>query len=249
MIHKKRATIPCAHCGVIFKPRNDHQRLCSLKCKGAVYSARMQAVEFCKRGHPLKGNKRSNGQCATCRSEDLRAATIAKGVRPKWMDVCVRGHPLTSDNLKKNKRGHLVCLTCHRDKERERKRALGARPLVRTKDREVCNAGHVLTDATRRKGKRHAGECLICHRLRQQKVWDKESRQYAHAIVSDPCAYCGGEGGALDHIVARKNGGLDHWSNFTAVCHSCNSRKRTKSMLLFMCEAVTAPEIKVRKAT
>lgn len=58
-----------------------------------------------------------------------------------------------------------------------------------------------------------------------------KSTQY---LRNDPCAYCGGPAQALDHIVPREGGGDDDWTNLTAACNSCNSKKRTKSLLMFL---------------
>lgn len=53
-------------------------------------------------------------------------------------------------------------------------------------------------------------------------------------VRADPCAYCGGEGGTLDHIIpkARATPGVAHvWLNFTAACGPCNSTKSNRKML------------------
>lgn len=50
----------------------------------------------------------------------------------------------------------------------------------------------------------------------------------------DLCAYCGGPGEHIDHIVPRSVGGDDDWTNFTMACGSCNSSKGTKSLLIFL---------------
>lgn len=41
-------------------------------------------------------------------------------------------------------------------------------------------------------------------------------------LLSDPCSYCGGAGGEIDHIDALGDSG---WQNLTAACRSCNSSK------------------------
>lgn len=58
-----------------------------------------------------------------------------------------------------------------------------------------------------------------------------EERGYAGVLESDVCAYCGGSGGVIDHIIPRRDGGRDEWENFTSACNNCNSRKGTMSLL------------------
>ena len=53
-------------------------------------------------------------------------------------------------------------------------------------------------------------------------------------VAADPCAYCGGPATVIDHITAQRHGGEDHWSNYTAACVRCNSRKRTSSLLSYL---------------
>jgi HNH endonuclease len=242
--HTKHFCRPCDLCGFIFKPRNAFQRFCSISCKGAAATLAARSVATCKRGHPRAENRRQNGTCRACRSEDQRAATLAKGKRPKNLPSCIRGHALTTDNLKGGTRKG-GCLTCHRERERTKRgnQARGSRPV-----RTHCSAGHLLTPETRRKGHRHQGECLICHRLRERKIWDKQARKYAHVLCGDPCSYCGEQGGTLDHIVPKKSGGTDAWDNLTAACFSCNAQKQAQGLLWFLYtrgEACTAKELRV----
>jgi len=39
------------------------------------------------------------------------------------------------------------------------------------------------------------------------------------------CAYCGGAGTTVDHILPRSRGGENTWLNTVAACHGCNQRK------------------------
>lgn len=57
---------------------------------------------------------------------------------------------------------------------------------------------------------------------------------YRKAMQADPCAYCGAEGGTVDHIEPRKGGGADDTSNLTGACAACNNAKFTMPMLLFL---------------
>lgn len=79
---------------------------------------------------------------------------------------------------------------------------------------------------------------------------DGESHRAAwmRIIRADPCSYCGGPGGSLDHLEARSRvprtgagahgclsrldqGGLHVWLNYAGACPSCNSGKSDRSLL------------------
>lgn len=51
-------------------------------------------------------------------------------------------------------------------------------------------------------------------------------------IYSDPCSYCGGSGGTVDHIEAIHHGGINDPDNYTAACRSCNAAKGARFTLL-----------------
>lgn len=70
---------------------------------------------------------------------------------------------------------------------------------------------------------------------------DGESHRQAwmRLLRLDPCAYCGGDGGTLDHIEpkslpVRGIGGAHAWTNYTGACGSCNNSKQTRPLLEFM---------------
>lgn len=54
---------------------------------------------------------------------------------------------------------------------------------------------------------------------------------YGITLTQDPCSYCGGPGGELDHIVPTEHGGTNDWPNLTACCHRCNTSKGKRSLL------------------
>jgi 5-methylcytosine-specific restriction endonuclease McrA len=39
------------------------------------------------------------------------------------------------------------------------------------------------------------------------------------------CAYCGGYGDTIDHVIPASRGGQDTWINLVAACSPCNGRK------------------------
>jgi 5-methylcytosine-specific restriction endonuclease McrA len=63
---------------------------------------------------------------------------------------------------------------------------------------------------------------------------DDVTRAYATALRRDPCSYCGGRMEDVDHIDAIARGGLNHWTNLTAACGTCNNRKYALSLLTFL---------------
>lgn len=50
----------------------------------------------------------------------------------------------------------------------------------------------------------------------------------AAAIRQQPCAYCGGPGGTVDHVVPIARGGTSVRGNLAPACRPCNSSKGTK---------------------
>lgn len=61
-----------------------------------------------------------------------------------------------------------------------------------------------------------------------------DAREYVVLVKRDPCSYCGGRGGTLDHITALSRGGGHEWENLTGACRACNGSKFTASPLLFL---------------
>lgn len=43
------------------------------------------------------------------------------------------------------------------------------------------------------------------------------------------CAYCGGHGDTLDHVIPESRGGLNTWDNLVAACAQCNGRKGNRT--------------------
>lgn len=51
------------------------------------------------------------------------------------------------------------------------------------------------------------------------------SRRHLVARDHGRCAYCGGRGDTIDHVVPRSRGGEHVWENVVAACQPCNGRK------------------------
>ncbi|MHC3450772.1 HNH endonuclease [Streptomyces prasinus] len=69
----------------------------------------------------------------------------------------------------------------------------------------------------------------------------EESAAYRVIIKSDPCVYCGAASVAIDHVTPVAEGGSDRWENLAPVCKPCNSRKRSRSVLVVMLGRMAAP--------
>lgn len=61
-----------------------------------------------------------------------------------------------------------------------------------------------------------------------------DTRAYVAIIRHDPCAYCGGLGGTVDHVVPLSATGRNDWENCTGACERCNKSKYTTSLLDFL---------------
>lgn len=63
----------------------------------------------------------------------------------------------------------------------------------------------------------------------------KGIQAWREVLKCDPCAYCGGPSGGVDHIEPReRDGSNDGIENLTAVCIACNSQKGRKSLLEYL---------------
>ncbi len=55
------------------------------------------------------------------------------------------------------------------------------------------------------------------------------SRRGVRRRDGNTCAYCGGPGSTVDHIVPRSRGGRDEWLNTVTACSDCNGRKGNRT--------------------
>lgn len=53
-------------------------------------------------------------------------------------------------------------------------------------------------------------------------------------LRSDPCPYCGGTGGTIDHVEPRARGGADDARNRVGACRTCNNLKADTPLLVFL---------------
>lgn len=137
------------------------------------------------------------------------------------------------------------CRDCHKERrlaryegDRERERAAMrdyARrnaEAARQRKREWA-ARHVERERERKRAwKRAHPEAKALDNQRRRVGRDAEAVEYSVVLRADPCAYCGGPGGIVEHIVAVARGGGNGWENLTGACRSCNSTKGTASLLV-----------------
>lgn len=69
---------------------------------------------------------------------------------------------------------------------------------------------------------------------RQGVPMDADAKTYAQLLLTDPCSYCGGPAGEIDHIVPVTRQGTGDWDNLTSACRSCNAQKNAKPLLAFL---------------
>lgn len=78
----------------------------------------------------------------------------------------------------------------------------------------------------------------------QVKPTTQRGKAYAKLLRGDPCSYCGGPGGTIDHIrplsghplLPPQGGGIgkQNWQNYTSACLSCNREKGVRGLLEFL---------------
>lgn len=122
------------------------------------------------------------------------------------------------------------CRDCFNERRRERYAAGDPKLVARGRKTPEMNR---LT--SRRYRQRHPDRVRLAVRLQlAARRGVPSSRDDVRILLDDPCAYCGGPGGSLDHIVPLSDGGGGEWENLAGVCRSCNSRKHTRSLLTFL---------------
>jgi HNH endonuclease len=81
---------------------------------------------------------------------------------------------------------------------------------------------------------RQARDLILAQPSKRQQV------AYRRALRDDPCAYCGGQGGSIDHIDPQAGGGADAWGNMAGACKRCNSTKAALPLLVALLWVPTA---------
>jgi 5-methylcytosine-specific restriction endonuclease McrA len=130
--------------------------------------------------------------------------------------------------------GRSDCAVCHREREKARYRREPEKSKAAATEWMRRNAGlrraymRAYRDSDRERER--AREAYRARSLGR----DSLAVEYAAILRSDPCSYCGGAGGTVDHVVPRAAGGTNGWENLTSACQPCNSEKHTRPLLSFM---------------
>ena len=69
------------------------------------------------------------------------------------------------------------------------------------------------------------------------------SRRWREIVRADPCAWCGGAGGSVDHIVPRSRcsrGRQKSWTNLTGACAECNGQRDDAPALQWLADPQAA---------
>lgn len=69
------------------------------------------------------------------------------------------------------------------------------------------------------------------HGLRRPSFWYQD---WKLILRKDPCTYCGGAGGTVEHITPQSAGGQDTIANMVGACGMCNVRKRSHPLWLYL---------------
>ena len=78
---------------------------------------------------------------------------------------------------------------------------------------------------------------------RIEAVSAEAAEAWKQVLRADPCAWCGGKGGSLDHIIARGRGGSSNsLRNWTGACAACNGKRGATSALHYLA-GVTDPAV------
>jgi 5-methylcytosine-specific restriction endonuclease McrA len=179
------------------------------------------------------GARRQFGVVKTCRKcgeakpfeEFYRDRTATDGLRPSckrcWNAASTAYNKANPEVTRKAKRRHHAKHR-ERDNEQARERHRRWREANRDEHRERSRRWY------------RANRDLAISSLRGLGVLDRPSRTYAEILRRDPCAYCGAAMEDIDHIDPIVSGGENHWTNLTAACGSCNNRKYSFPLLLFL---------------
>jgi 5-methylcytosine-specific restriction endonuclease McrA len=129
---------------------------------------------------------------------------------------------------------------CHREEETARywtdpQRYRDASGAYAKRNRAACNQKQTEWRARNREHVR----AYFREQARGRRVGvGDDTLAYMDVLRRDPCAYCGGVGGGVDHVEPYIQGGANDWTNLTGCCRRCNQEKSTRGALLFL--ALTA---------
>ena len=138
-----------------------------------------------------------------------------------------------------------VCRPCRASDELKRRAARSEEQKLH--DRQVIKAWEAanpdtLRESTRKWRKTPSGQEYVRKHVqtRRSKKLEADSgcwfarETVARLVVKDPCGFCGGPGGTLEHVRPLSLSLDDSADNFAGSCLSCNSSKGTQSLLEFL---------------
>jgi hypothetical protein len=169
----------------------------------------------CGRGHPFPESLRPGRKdCAIChRLRERRRKSGSEELRPA-PTACPAGHPYP-ESLRPSKKS---CAVCHREAQARRYRANPAKSIAaatewqranRERRREYMRAWR---DDNREWWRTYFRKVSRERRLGR----DKDAVAYADILRLDPCCYCGGPAGSIDHITPVAAGGTNAWDTLSA---------------------------------
>ena len=77
------------------------------------------------------------------------------------------------------------------------------------------------------------------NRLRQQKKRGMDKVKIDGKMI---CAYCGGEGTSIDHVIPKSKGGSDDTKNLVCSCLRCNMQKTNRDLDVFLNDRIRQNE-------
>jgi 5-methylcytosine-specific restriction endonuclease McrA len=118
-----------------------------------------------------------------------------------------------------------------RNKKLRKRRAEG-------KDK-ISEATHAKRLERQRNSRRANPDKTRAEKYARRSTLGEVDKDYIKILLNDPCSYCNGPAGEVDHIDALTAGGTNDWDNMTAACKSCNSGKFNLPLLQYMLRRVS----------
>jgi len=63
-------------------------------------------------------------------------------------------------------------------------------------------------------------------------------------VRQDPCSWCAGEGGTVEHVKPRGAGGSNTWDNKAGACWHCNHERGKATILQYLAKRARLPQRK-----
>lgn len=225
------------------------KRMCSVDGCEAVVASRgwcsMHYARWRRTGETGSFERqRRNSSLEPCSVVGCEAVVLARGWCSKhyyrWYQYgvltvqrepgkCKRGHERTPDNVGHG--GH--CKICVSENTKTWREANWARYRETSQARYARDRDKVLAKVQEWQ-RANPEKRREARRRRRYGAGDPETIAYVEVLRSDPCVYCGGAAGTLEHIVPVSTGGDNHWTNYASACLGCNISKNATPLLIFL---------------